>query len=129
MVAQFLVRVNQELIGNIFFYGGIVVYWLFLFVAILTEVAGTTAMKLAKGFSNTIPSIMVFVLYGTSLILLTLALRRLHMSLAYAIWAGIGTALITFIGYLYFNEPMSTVKLISLGLIVFGVIGLSSGEA
>jgi len=86
-------------------------------------------MKLAKGFSQTIPSILVFIFYGTSLIFLTLALRRIHMSLAYAIWAGIGTALIALISYLYFNEPMSTIKLISLALIALGVIGLSYGDA
>ena len=51
------------------------------------------------------------------------------MSLAYAIWAGIGTALIALISYLYFNEPMSTIKLISLALIALGVIGLSYGDA
>ena len=104
-------------------------YWLFLFIAIILEVGGTTSMKLAKGFSNIIPSILVFLFYGTSLIFLTLALRRLHMSLAYAIWAGIGTALITLISYLYFQEPLTNLKLISLALIIFGVIGLSAGES
>jgi small multidrug resistance pump len=56
---------------------------------------------------------------------LTFALKGIDVSLAYAIWSGIGTALITIIGILYFQEPLTLLKITSVGLIVIGVIGLN----
>jgi small multidrug resistance pump len=99
--------------------------WLYLAGAILLEVAGTTSMKVSAGFSRLIPSILIFVFYGLSFIGLTLALRGIDVSVAYAVWAGIGTVLITAIGFLYFKEPVTLVKLVSIALIVVGVVGLN----
>jgi small multidrug resistance pump len=98
--------------------------WLYLFLAIILEVAGTTSMKLSEGFTKTIPSIVMFVFYILSLIALTFALRKFDMSIAYAIWAGLGTALITMIGILYFKESISLIKIASIALIIIGVVGL-----
>lgn len=100
-------------------------HWFYLILAILLEVAGTTSMKLSNGFSRLIPSLLIFVFYGLSFAGLTLALKRIDVSIAYAIWAGLGTALITVIGLVYFKEPATLIKLISIGLIVVGVIGLN----
>lgn len=100
-------------------------HWFYLILAILLEVAGTTSMKLSNGFSRLMPSILIFVFYGLSFAGLTLALKRIDVSIAYAIWAGLGTALITVIGLVYFKEPATLIKLISIGLIVVGVIGLN----
>lgn len=100
---------------------------LYLVVAIVLEVGGTTCMKLSDGFSKLWPSLMVFVLYGLSLGLLTLALKRIEVSVAYAIWSGMGTALIATIGVIWFKEPAGAVKIISLGLIILGVVGLNLG--
>jgi len=100
-------------------------HWFFLIIAIILEVAGTTSMKLSEGFSRWLPSILIFVFYGLSFAGLTLALKRIDVSIAYAIWAGLGTALITVIGLVYFKEPATLIKLISIGLIVVGVIGLN----
>lgn len=97
---------------------------LYLVLAILFEVAGTTSMKLAEGFTKTGPSILIFVFYSVSFFFLTLTLRRLELSLAYAIWSGLGTSLIALIGVFYFHEPMTVVKIISLMLVIVGVIGL-----
>lgn len=99
--------------------------WFYLIIAILLEVAGTTSMKLSDGFSRLVPSVLIFVFYGLSFAGLTLALKRIDVSIAYAIWAGLGTALITVIGLAYFKEPATLIKLISIGLIVVGVIGLN----
>jgi small multidrug resistance pump len=98
--------------------------WLYLFLAIILEVAGTTSMKLSEGFTKTIPSIVMFVFYILSLIALTFALRKFDMSIAYAIWAGLGTALITMIGIVYFKESISLIKIASIALIIIGVVGL-----
>src|SRR4026209_2548912 len=67
--------------------------WIFLSVAILFEVAGTTSMKLSRGFAEIWPSIGVFIFYMCSAAAVILALRRLELSIAYAIWSGVGTAL------------------------------------
>ena len=98
--------------------------WFYLILSIILEVAGTTTMKLTDGFTKVIPSIIVFIFYILSLITLTLALKKFDMSIAYAIWAGLGTVLITIIGIVYFKESISLVKIGSIGLIILGVIGL-----
>lgn len=101
--------------------------WIYLALAILLEVAGTTCMKLSEGFTRLVPSILLFVLYTLSFGMLTLALKRIDVSVAYAVWSGVGTALIATIGVLWFKEPMTALKLISLALIIVGVVGLNLG--
>ena len=86
----------------------------FLSVAILFEVAGITSMKLSRGFAELLPSIGVFVFYICSAAAVILALRRIELSVAYAIWSGVGTALTAMIGFAYFREPFTLVKLVSL---------------
>ncbi|GMA63828.1 multidrug efflux SMR transporter [Alicyclobacillus fastidiosus] len=99
--------------------------WIYLFFGILAEVCGTTSMKLSRGFSKLTPSIALFVFYGLSLILVNLALKRLEVSVAYAVWSAVGTAIMATIGVLYFKEPFSALKVASLVLIVLGVVGLN----
>ena len=99
--------------------------YLFLIGAILFEVMGTTCMKISEGFTKTLPSILIFVFYGISFILFTLALKRLEVSLAYAIWSGIGTLSITLIGLIYFDESLTALKVGSIALIIIGVVGLN----
>jgi small multidrug resistance pump len=105
-------------------------HWVYLIFAITLEVAGTTCMKLSQGFTRMVPAVLMAVCYGLSLSALTLALKKIDVSLAYAVWSGMGTALIASIGILWFKEPITTLKLISLALIILGVIGLNlSGSA
>jgi small multidrug resistance pump len=99
--------------------------WIFLSVAILFEVAGITSLKLSRGFAEMWPSVGVFVFYVCSAAAVVLALRRLELSVAYAIWSGVGTALTAMIGFAYFREPLTLIKLASLALVVLGVVGLS----
>ena len=104
--------------------------WLYLALAILLEVSGTTCMKLSQGFTKLVPSILIFVFYTLSMGMLTLALKGIDVSVAYAVWSGVGTALIATIGVLWFKEPVTALKLISVGLIIIGVVGLNlSGGA
>lgn len=104
-------------------------HWFYLLLAIVLEVTGTTCMKLSAGFTKTLPSVLMFVFYILSFSALTLALKKVDVSVAYAIWSGMGTALIATIGILWFNEPLTMLKLISLALIIIGVIGLNLGGA
>jgi small multidrug resistance pump len=97
---------------------------LYLMLAIVAEVAGTTSIKLSEGFTRLVPSVAIFVFYGLSLIMLSLALKEVELSFAYALWSGVGIALIATVGILWFREPMGALKMVSLGLIVIGVTGL-----
>jgi small multidrug resistance pump len=90
--------------------------WIYLVLAILTEVTGTTNMKLSQGFTKLIPSVLIFVFYGISFVFLTFALKRIDISVAYTVWAGVGTALIATIGFAYFKEPVTALKAISIVL-------------
>jgi small multidrug resistance pump len=101
----------------------------YLVLAIIFEVFGTTCMKLSQGFTKLAPSILMVILYALSLACLTFALKKIDVSIAYAIWAGLGTALIATVGILWFEEPLNALKIISLGLVIIGVMGLhfSSG--
>jgi small multidrug resistance pump len=104
--------------------------WIFLFVAIVLEVCGTTSMKLSEGFSRLTPSILMFVFYLASLAVLNLALKEIPVSVTYAVWAGVGTALIAVVGVAWFGEPINLVKAGSILLIILGVVGLNlSGAA
>ena len=98
--------------------------WIFLSVAILFEVAGITSMKLSRGFAELLPSIGVFVFYICSAAAVILALRR--TSCRSPTPSGRASAPLTaMIGFAYFREPFTLVKLASLGLVVLGVVGLS----
>lgn len=99
--------------------------WIFLLLAIGFEVAGTTSMKLADGFTRLTPSLAVFGFYALSLIFLTLSLKRIDVGVAYAIWAGLGVIAISIIGVVAFGESMTVAKAGFIGLIVVGVVGLN----
>lgn len=102
--------------------------WAVLSAAILFEVAGTTCMRLSEGFSRLTPSVLIFVFYAVSFALNTMVIRTLGLSVVYAVWSGVGTVLTALIGYLYFKEPATALKMASAGLIVIGVIGLHSAS-
>ncbi|MCX7709676.1 MAG: multidrug efflux SMR transporter [Clostridia bacterium] len=99
--------------------------WFYLFFAIMLEVAGTTSMKLSKGMTRVFPSILMFIFYIACFGVLSLALKKIEVGTAYAVWSGFGTALIAVIGILFFHESFSFIKIASIGLIILGVIGLN----
>ncbi|WP_106769843.1 DMT family transporter [Paenibacillus faecalis] len=100
-------------------------HWIYLTLAILFEIAGTTSMKLSEGFTRLVPSILLVLFYLGSLAFLTLTLKKIDVSVAYAIWSGMGIVLIAIIGFFYFNEQFSFVKLFAILLIVIGVVTLN----
>ena len=102
--------------------------WAVLAVAILLEVGGTTSMRLADGFTRLTPSLMMMVFYALSFALNTLVIRVLGLSVTYGVWSGVGTVLTAMIGICYFKESATTIKMVSIGLIVIGVMGLHSAS-
>ncbi|MDG0875531.1 multidrug efflux SMR transporter [Paenibacillus thiaminolyticus] len=102
-------------------------HWVYLFFAIVLEIAGTVSMKLSQGFTKLWPSVFMIVFYILAFSSLNLSLKQVPVSVAYAIWSGLGTAAIAVIGYLVFQESMTLLKGVSILLIILGVIGLNVG--
>ena len=101
------------------------IYWIYLIIAILTEVVGTTMMKVSQGLTRLVPAVLMFVMYAISFVFMALALKKLEVSTAYAIWSGLGTAVIAAIGILWFQESFSIPKLMGIVLVIGGVILLN----
>jgi len=99
--------------------------WLLLLFAITMEVSGTTCQKLSQGFTQLLPTILVLVFYGFSFTASTFALKTIDVSIAYAVWMAVGTAMIAFIGMVWFHEPLTPLKVIALLTITAGVVLLN----
>lgn len=97
-------------------------YWLFLLVAIVTEVFATSALKMSEGFSNLWPSVCVVLGYGTSFYFLALTLERIPVGIAYAVWAGLGIVLITVAGLFLFGQKLDFAATLGIVLIIGGVL-------
>lgn len=95
---------------------------LFLLGAIIFEVTGTTMLNLSNGFTNIIPTVIMLICFGISFIFLIGALKTIPLSIAYSIWAGLGTAGAGIIGVFLFNEQMSAINILGLCIIILGVI-------
>ena len=98
--------------------------WLYLMGAIFFELCGTLSMKEAHGFTRLWPSVGVFFFYALCMSALTLAMNTIDLGIAYAIWSGLGTAVMATVGILYYHEPVSLGKVVSLVMIIAGVAGL-----
>jgi small multidrug resistance pump len=103
--------------------------WVYLSLAIASEVIGTVALRESDGFTRLGPAAIVVVGYALSFWMLALALRKLDLGLVYAVWAGVGTAAIATIGVIAFDEPASALKLASILLVIAGIVGLSLSGA
>jgi small multidrug resistance pump len=97
--------------------------WLLLAGAIVTEVVATATLKVSDGLTRLAPSTVVGIGYVASFVLLAWALKlQLQVSVAYAVWSGAGTAAITMIGMVWFDEPLTGVKTLGIGLIIVGTV-------
>jgi small multidrug resistance pump len=104
--------------------------WIFLTGAIASEVVATASLKLSNGLTRPVPSVVVAVGYLLSFVLLAQALKlQLQVSVAYAIWSGVGTAAITVIGILLLNEPLTAGKALGIALVIGGVVTLNLAGA
>jgi multidrug resistance protein EbrB len=100
-----------------------------LSISIICEIFATAMLKMSEGFTVLFPSVGVIIGYGLAFYCLSLCLRTLPLSLAYAIWSGVGTALTAVIGALVWGEVFSTLKLAGIILIIGGVILLNSSKS
>jgi len=96
--------------------------WLYLGIAICAEVIATTSLKYAEGFTKPLPTLAVAVGYGVSFFLLSLILKTIPVSITYAIWSGVGVALVSIVGWLWLGQKLDLAAIIGIGLIVSGVI-------
>jgi small multidrug resistance pump len=96
--------------------------YLYLALAIVAEVIGTSALKAAEGFTRPLPSLAVVLGYGVAFYFLSLALQTIPVGIAYAIWSGMGVVLITLIGWVVFKQSLDRAALVGIGLIVAGVV-------
>ena len=95
--------------------------YLYLAIAIVAEVAGTSALKASAGFTRLWPSLIVVIGYGTAFYCLGLVLKTLPVGIAYAIWAGLGIVLVTIVGVVVYREVPDWPALLGMALIIAGV--------
>jgi quaternary ammonium compound-resistance protein SugE len=98
--------------------------WLILFAAGLLETGWAVGLKYTEGFSRLWPSVWTILAMVLSLVMLSYALKTLPIGTAYAVWTGIGACGTAILGIVLFGEPATVARLISLGLIVAGIVGL-----
>lgn len=98
--------------------------WFYLFTAGLFEIGWAVGLKYTHGFTRLVPSVFTVGAMVVSLFLLGLALRTLSLGTAYAIWTGIGTIGTAMLGMLLFSEPAEALRLVCIGLIAAGIVGL-----
>ena len=96
--------------------------WVYLLLAIVSEVVATSALKSSESFSRLWPSVLTVVGYGVAFYLLSLTLREMPVGIAYAIWSGVGIVLVSLAAVVLFGQKLDLPALIGMGLIVAGVI-------
>lgn len=93
-----------------------------LFIAIVAEVVGTSAMQAAQHFTKLMPTVLMAVCYAIAFFCLSYTLRAIPVGLAYAIWSGLGIVLISVAGYVFFGQKLDLAAIAGLGLIIAGVL-------
>jgi small multidrug resistance pump len=96
--------------------------WIYLSIAILSEVIATSALKASEDFTRWLPSVLVVVGYASAFYFLSLTLRSIPLGVAYAIWAGVGVLLVAVVGWVVYQQALDAAALIGIGLIVAGVL-------
>ena len=99
--------------------------YLMLLIAIIAEVAATSALKAADGFTKLWPSVIVVVGYATAFYFLSLTVRAIPVGIVYAIWSGVGIALIALVGWLILGQKLDVPAIAGIGLIAAGVMVIS----
>lgn len=97
-------------------------HWLFLGIAIVSEVIATSAMKSSEGFTKLVPSLVVILGYIIAFYCLSLTLKTLPIGIAYAIWAGLGIVLISLVSWVLFGQKLDFPAIIGIGFIIIGVV-------
>jgi len=100
--------------------------WIYLAIAIISEVIATSALKASDGFTRLTPSVIVVVGYVVAFYCLSLTLRSIPVGIVYAIWSGVGIVLISLVGWLVFGQTLSWAAILGMGFITVGVIILNA---
>lgn len=100
-------------------------HWLYLAIAIISEVIATSALKAAEGFTQPLPSLIVAIGYGIAFYCLSVVLRTQPVGIVYAIWSGVGMVLIALVGWLIYKQTLDLPAIVGMTLIVAGVIVLN----
>lgn len=100
--------------------------FVFLSIAIVAEVIGTSALKVSESFTKPWPALVSLVAYGIAFYVLALTLKTIPVGIAYAIWSGLGIVLISLVGLFWFRQTLDTPALIGLGLIIAGVVVINA---
>lgn len=103
--------------------------WVVLAIAIVLEVCGTVCLKLSNGMTRLLPVLGVVGFYVATFVLMSMSMKTLEVGTAYAVWAGLGTALITVAGIVLFGESFAWTKLLGTGLIIVGVALLHASSS
>ncbi|THB67290.1 MAG: QacE family quaternary ammonium compound efflux SMR transporter [Desulfovibrio sp.] len=98
--------------------------WLILFASIVVEVVGTALLKMSDGFTKVLPTVGMFIMYSLAFWGLSVVVKKMDVGMAYAIWAGLGTALVAMVGITFFGDKVNALKVASLALIIAGIVGL-----
>jgi small multidrug resistance pump len=98
--------------------------WLYLFIAVVSEVVGTSALKASQGFTRLIPSLIVLAGYAVAFYCLSLTLRTIPVGVAYAIWSGVGIVLVSIAGLILYRQTLDLPAIAGIVLIVAGVLVL-----
>ena len=96
--------------------------YLYLLIAIVAEVAATSALKASEGFTKLTPSLIVIIGYGAAFYFLSLVLKTIPVGVTYAIWSGLGIILVTIVAAFLYKQIPDTAAVIGMGLIVAGVV-------
>lgn len=99
--------------------------WIYLSVAIVSEVVATSALKASEGFSRFWPSLLVVAGYSTAFYFLSLTLKTIPVGVVYAIWSGAGIALIAVVAWIFLGQALDLAAIIGMGLIIAGVVVLN----
>jgi len=100
-------------------------HWVFLTLAIVSEVIGTSALKASEGFSRLWPSMIVIVSYAAAFYFLSLTLKTIPIGVSYAIWSGAGIVLIALVAWVIYGQSLDLPAILGISLIVAGVIVLN----
>ncbi|MBG6247271.1 MULTISPECIES: multidrug/spermidine efflux SMR transporter subunit MdtJ [Symbiopectobacterium] len=103
------------------------IYWIFLACAIAAEIIGTLSMKYASLSGNPLRHMVMYGMIALSYLLLSIAIKRVAMGVAYALWEGIGIIFITLFSVMLFDESLSVLKVIGLAILLVGILLVKSG--
>lgn len=102
------------------------IHWVFLALAIVSEVFASSMLKLSEGFTKPLPTVGVAIGFIVSFYFLSLTLKTMPLGTAYAIWAGLGLVLTSAVSILFFGQKADVMGIVSIGLILLGVVLLNT---